>query len=72
MKHLTPKKVLKRSGILETLQKGADRTQGESNIFLTMPSNPNISTRDALRRAQQLLGTKEADVRIFYDPNKHP
>jgi sulfate permease, SulP family len=65
-------KVLKRSGILEMLQEGADRTQGESNIFLTMPSNPNISTRDALRRAQQLLGTKEADVRIFYDPNKHP
>ncbi len=65
-------KVLKRSGILETLQQGANRTQGESNIFLTMPSNPNISTRDALRRAQQLLGTKEADVRIFYDPSKHP
>ncbi len=63
-------KVLKRSGILETLQQGADRTEGESNIFLTMPSNPNISTRAALRRAQQLLGTKEADVRIFYDPNK--
>lgn len=65
-------KVLKRSGILETLQEGADRTQGESNIFLTMPSNPNISTRDALKRAQQLLGTKKADVRIFYDPNKRP
>ena len=65
-------KVLKRSGILETLQQGADRKEGESNIFLTMPSNPNISTRDALRRAQQLLGTKEADVRIFYDPSKHP
>jgi SulP family sulfate permease len=63
-------KVLKRSGILELLQEGADRTQGESNIFLTMPSNPNISTRDALRRAQQLLGTKEADVRIFYDPTQ--
>lgn len=65
-------KVLKRSGILETLQEGADRSQGESNIFLTMPSNPNISTRDALRRAQQLLGTKQADIRIFYDPNKQP
>jgi len=63
-------KVLKRSGILETLQEGADRSRGESNIFLTMPSNPNLSTRDALRRAQQLLGTKEADVRIFYDPAK--
>jgi SulP family sulfate permease len=64
-------KVLKRSGILETLQAGADRKEGESNIFLTMPSNPNLSTRDALRRAQQLLGTKEADIRIFYDPHKH-
>ncbi|MGJ8633494.1 MAG: SulP family inorganic anion transporter [Luteolibacter sp.] len=64
-------KVLKRSGILEMLQEGADRKQGESNIFLTMPSNPNISTRDALRRAQHLLGTKEADIRIFYDPHKH-
>lgn len=63
-------KVLKRSGILELLQEGADRTQGESNIFLTMPSNPNISTRDALRRAQHLLGTREADVRIFYDPTQ--
>lgn len=63
-------KVLKRSGILEMLQEGADRAQGESNIFLAMPSNPNISTRDALRRAQQLLGTKQADVRIFYDPNQ--
>ncbi|QTN33476.1 SulP family inorganic anion transporter [Akkermansiaceae bacterium] len=63
-------KVLKRSGILETLQEGTDRTQGESNIFLTMPSNPNISTRGALLRAQQLLGTKEADVRIFYDAGK--
>lgn len=61
-------RVLKRSGILETLQEGADREQGESNIFLTMPSNPNLSTRGALRRAQQLLGTKEADIRIFYDP----
>ncbi len=63
-------RVLKRSGILDTLQEGADRTQGESNIFLSMPSNPNISTRDALRRAQQLLGTKDADVRIFFDPGK--
>ncbi|MFK7849671.1 MAG: SulP family inorganic anion transporter [Akkermansiaceae bacterium] len=63
-------KVLKRSGVLEMLQEGANRKEGESNIFLTMPSNPNISTRDALKRAQQLLGTKEADVRIFFDPNK--
>lgn len=63
-------KVLKKSGVLETLQKGCDRKAGETNLFIGNPSNPNISTRDALLRAQELLGTKEADIRIFYDPNK--
>jgi len=63
-------KVLKKSGVLETLQQGCDRKAGETNLFIGNPSNPNISTRDALLRAQELLGTKEADIRIFYDPNK--
>ncbi|MEI6676716.1 MAG: SulP family inorganic anion transporter, partial [Verrucomicrobiota bacterium] len=63
-------RVLKRSGILETLQVGCNREAGESNLFLNAPSNPNISTRDALKRAQQLLGTDRADIRIFFDPNK--
>jgi len=63
-------KVLKKSGILETLQEGCDRKEGESNLFLHFPSNPNLSTRDALRRAQQLLGTEKADIRIFYDPSQ--
>lgn len=61
-------RVLKKSGILETIQEGCDRNNGESNIFLTNPRNPNLSTRSALKRAQQLLGTKQADIRIFYDP----
>jgi SulP family sulfate permease len=63
-------RVLKKSGILETLQEGCDRKAGETNLFLNSPSNPNLSTRDALKRAQQLLGTKNADIRIFYDPNQ--
>ena len=63
-------RVLKKSGILETLQAGCDREAGESNLFLNAPSNPNLSTRDALKRAQQLLGTNQADIRIFYDPTK--
>ncbi|RYD66720.1 MAG: SulP family inorganic anion transporter [Verrucomicrobiaceae bacterium] len=63
-------RVLKNSGVLATVQEGADRKAGESNIFLNKPSNPNISTRDALKRAQQLLGGEKAEVRIFYDPNK--
>lgn len=64
-------RVLKKSGILVTLQEGCDRRAGESNIFLTNPRNPNLSTRAALKRAQQLLGTQKADIRIFYDPQKN-
>lgn len=62
-------KVLKLSGVLETVQEGCDRTQGETNLFLNNPSNSNISTRDALIRAQELLGTKDAEVKIFFDPS---
>ena len=65
-------RVLKKSGILITLQDGCDRRGGESNIFLTNPRNPNLSTRAALKRAQQLLGTDKADIRIFYDPSQQP
>lgn len=63
-------KVLRNSGTLDLIQEGADRSAGESNLFLYRPSNPNLSTRDALKRAQQLLGGEKADIRIFYDPNK--
>ncbi|NNC88337.1 MAG: SulP family inorganic anion transporter [Akkermansiaceae bacterium] len=63
-------RVLKSSGVLDVLQEGADRSAGESNIFLYRASNPNISTRDALKRAQQFLGTTKADIKIFYDPSK--
>ena len=62
--------VLKKSGVLLTLQEGCDRKAGESNVFLSNPRNPNLSTRDALRRAQRLLGTDQADIRIFYDPSQ--
>jgi sulfate permease, SulP family len=65
-------RVLKKSGVLVTLQEGCDRRSGETNLFLTNPRNPNLSTRGALKRAQQLLGTQKADIRIFYDPNQQP
>ena len=61
-------KVLKSSGVLQTLQRGCRREEGETNLFFYAPSNPNISTRDALIRAQDLLGTTKADVKIFFDP----
>lgn len=63
-------RVLKNSGILELLQEGCDRSANESNVFAFTPSNPNIASRNALLRAQQLLGTKSADIRIFYDPTR--
>ncbi|MGJ8678203.1 MAG: SulP family inorganic anion transporter [Akkermansiaceae bacterium] len=62
--------VLKKSGVLQTLQEGCDRSQGETNLFMNFQSNPNISTKDALLRAQDLVGTKEADIKIFYDKNQ--
>lgn len=63
-------RVLKHSGVLELLQEGTSKEEGSSNLFMFGPSNPNISTRNALLRAQQLLGTKKADISIFHDPNK--
>jgi len=62
-------RVLKKSGVLVTLQEGCDRRLGESHLFLTNPRNPNLSTRAALKRAQQLLGTDKAEIRIFFDPS---
>lgn len=62
-------KVLKSSGVLRTLQRGCRREEGETNLFFYAPSNPNISTRDALIRAQDLLGTKKAEVKIYLDPS---
>jgi SulP family sulfate permease len=55
-------RVLRDSGMIEVI--------GKENIFPASPSNPNVATRNALKRAQQILGTTEADVKIFFDPSK--
>lgn len=55
-------RVLKNAGSVDVI--------GRDNIFVNHPRNPNLSTRQALQRAQELLGTKEADIRIFFDPSK--
>jgi sulfate permease, SulP family len=57
-------RVLRNSGLIDIL--------GRDNIFLGSIENPNLSTRNALKRAQALLGTKEADIRIYYDPRHRP
>ncbi len=49
---------------------GAVPVIGKENIFPGSVDNPNIATRNALKRAQEILGTKEVDVRIQYDPSK--
>ncbi len=55
-------RVLKNSGLVEVI--------GRENIFMGSPTNPNLSTRNALIRAQEVLGGKEAEIRIFYNPKK--
>jgi SulP family sulfate permease len=51
-------RVLKNSGLLAHI--------GPENVFPT-ETNPTISTKRALVRATQLLQTRRADIRIFYD-----
>lgn len=64
-------KILKFSGILEVIQHGCIREEGQTNIFIHSPKNPNLSTRDALIRAQELLGTKDAEIKIYFDKSKN-
>lgn len=52
-------RVFRNSGLLEKL--------GRRNFFMEKPSNPTYSTRNALKRAQEILGQREADIRIFVD-----
>jgi SulP family sulfate permease len=55
-------RVFRTSGLLALL--------GRENFFMNSPSNPTIATRNALRRAQKLLGTRQANIRIYVDPTK--
>ncbi|GAB5558849.1 MAG: SulP family inorganic anion transporter [Synoicihabitans sp.] len=43
---------------------------GPENFFREILSNPTLSTRDALKRATEVLGRRDAEVRIFVDQNK--
>jgi SulP family sulfate permease len=55
-------RVLRNSGMIEVI--------GRDNLFMGSAANPNLSTRNALKRAQNLLGTTKAEVHIFYDPSR--
>lgn len=56
-------RVFANSGLLAKL--------GSENFFRQDPINPTVSTRDALRRANQLLGRRDAEIRIFVDQTRH-
>jgi len=55
-------RIFKNSGLIEVI--------GRDNIFPDTPSNPTLATAKALKRATQLMGTKDADVRIFLGKSK--
>ncbi len=62
--HPYVERVFKNSGLLGTL--------GEQNFFRYHPENPTISTRDALKRAQEITGEKSADITIYASEKKEP
>jgi len=53
-------RVMRNTGALEVL--------GKKNFFMGSTHNPNVSTRNALKRAREILGPEQADVKIYYDP----
>lgn len=55
-------RVFRSSGLLDVI--------GRDNFFMEKPGNLVYSTRNALKRAQELLGQREADIRIFVDRRK--
>lgn len=55
-------KVVRNSGLLDVL--------GRENFFMGSAENPNVATRNALKRAQEILGPAQPEVEILYDPTK--
>ncbi|MEC9327857.1 MAG: SulP family inorganic anion transporter [Verrucomicrobiota bacterium] len=54
-------RVLKNSGAVDFI--------GKENIFPGSFGNPNLATRNALKRAQEIIGSSNVDVKIFHDPS---
>ena len=50
------------------LDSGIVKELGEENVFKEDPENPTFSTAQAMRRAQQILGGREANVTIYVNP----
>lgn len=54
--------VLEDSGALDII--------GRENVIQKDPGSPNKAMRHALKRAQEILGTSQAEVRIYFDASK--
>ncbi len=50
-------RICKRTGLLDLI--------GRSNFFMEWPQNPTLSSRNALKRAQEILGSNDAEISIF-------
>ncbi|WOO43339.1 SulP family inorganic anion transporter [Rubellicoccus peritrichatus] len=55
-------RVLKNSEMLNVLNR--------KNVFPDNPQNPTLSTAKALKRAQEILGDAEVDIKIYVNANK--
>ena len=49
-----------------------DETVGADNMFDYTPENVTLSTRNALKRAQEIIGTKSADILFFAKDKQAP
>ena len=63
------------SGVMKEVYKvlnssGAVLFIGRENIFPGSISNPILATKNALKRAQDILGSSDIDVRIYHDPSR--
>jgi SulP family sulfate permease len=50
-------RICKRTGLLDLI--------GRTNFLMEWPQNPTLSSRNALKRAQEILGSKDAEISIF-------
>lgn len=57
-------KVLKGSRILDII--------GTNNYFPHTPQNPNLCVRNALKRAQEIIGQRHANIFLFSAPHEEP
>jgi SulP family sulfate permease len=63
------------SGVHEDVERvfgniGLIEELGERNFYRRLPENPNVSTRNALKRAQEILGQESADITIYAAPKQ--